>query len=122
MDFNFEDKSTYIPEWNENKKLDSGKQVVISWRYPTVAERNKIKYFKPIRFADGELINEVELIIDRDLMTKTCIYKIDNLNVNGKKIENGTDLKKVAGLGLLCDELEGLLIPKLREIDTENLK
>ena len=77
----------FVPEWNKNKDLPADEQVIIYFqRIPATSEISNYKSFSV--GADSSL----KLNYNDNTLAAAFISKIDNLEINDKKILNGKDL------------------------------
>lgn len=122
MKITFSTTEEFIPEWNGNKDAPADERIVFHWRKPTNEDRDQIRILTPLKFtASGQIIDEMAFDYDKVKLIKSCVTKIDNLEVNGKKIETGRAFALVSGLGELFDEVCMYLTPRL-EINAETKK
>lgn len=115
-------ENTFIPEWNGNRDESEDEQIKIVYRYPTVAEKERFLYTKPIKISEGGA-SEIEMVQDSQGLAKAIIKRVDNLTLwvddKEKKIKTATDLYSVEGVpGALVREIEMHLVnasPEVRE-------
>lgn len=115
-------ENTFIPEWNGNRNESEDEQIKIVYRYPTVAEKERFLYTKPIKISEGGA-SEIEMVQDSQGLAKAIIKRVDNLTLwvddKEKKIKTATDLYSVEGVpGALVREIEMHLVnasPEVRE-------
>jgi hypothetical protein len=103
-----------IPEWNENKNLPPGEQVIVNFtRIPGASEKGNYKSFE---FGST---GGVKLSYNDTMMLTSFVGKIENLEIDdGEKIKNGKDLAAVTNpeIAGLITEIRDYLFP-----DTEDL-
>jgi len=83
----------FVPKWNNNR--DDDEPVKIHCRYLTTEERNRYT-----RLDAGE-----QTMADYQGMVRAAVERIENLAVDGDKIESARDLLDAKGLGGLFSEL-----------------
>lgn len=114
-------REIFIPNFNGNKDLPEANRITVAWKYPTPIERTQIKNISPYRFdLAGKIENIIEYQINQQKLIEFCVVKINNLEVEDRKIETGIDLNNTEGLGELFEEIANFLIPKLSEVDQKN--
>jgi hypothetical protein len=121
MDITFTDGGRYIPKWRGNDELIDAEKIIVDWVYPSIKERNEIKYITSLRYnvSKAKVSNEIEFVTDRQKLVEICVQKIAGLRVNGQTITTGAELVAAKGCGELFDELAVFLLPKIEIPDTE---
>jgi hypothetical protein len=115
----FKEENLFIPTYNGNAKQPESEKIRVYWRYPDSAEVKDIRGYKNPRMvvnakkgkgkkADNEM--EVEVFVDYIIAVKKLVTRIENLEVNGQKIESGEILAMTAGMNALTDEVAAEII------------
>lgn len=118
-------ENEFVPEWNGNRDENESEQIKVIYRYPTVTEKERFLYTKPIKVGkDGE--GEIEFVQDSAGLSKTIIKRIENLtlNIDGKEkeIKTANDLYSVEGVpGALVREVEMHLVNASPGVDGDFL-
>lgn len=118
-------ENEFIPEWNGNRDENESEQIKVIYRYPTVTEKERFLYTKPVKVGkDGE--GEIEFVQDSAGLAKTVIKRIENLtlNIDGKEkqIKTASDLYSVEGVpGPLVREIEMHLVNASPGVDGDFL-
>jgi len=108
----------FIPEWNGNKELTPGDQLVIFFnRIPGTSEKSKFKDFK------FDQSGGIQLVYNDQLMISTFVERVENLELEkgGKieKVKNGIDLANAnqSELDKLFSEIRNYLFPEAEEFE-----
>ena len=103
-------EKTFIPEFNENKKLPATDQVKLYFhRIPGTSEKANYKNFKYEQGGAIQMVNNDNLIIS------TFVSKVENLEFDdGTKIKTGAELATASNpaLGDLFIEIRNYLFPE----------
>jgi len=103
----------FVPEWNDNKKLPATEQVVIHFsRIPGTSEKSTYKGFR-INQSGG-----MELVYNDNLLCSSFVSKVDNLEINDKKVKTGAELATASHTALseLFVEIRNYLFPEDEEL------
>lgn len=115
MKLTIDDRYEVIPEWNGNRESDE--PIKITCRYLTIPERARC-IVKDVQ-VDGDKAVVTVKYKDRDLFDLS-VLKIENLEVNGRKITNAIEFHSVSGLGGLFDEIVGEIIARNTRRELKN--
>jgi hypothetical protein len=118
-------ENTFIPEWNGNRDESESEQIKVVYRYPTVAEKERFLYTKPIKVSEGGA-SEIEFVQDSQGLAKAIIKRVENLSleVDGKEkqIKTAGDLYSIEGVpSALVREIEMHLVNASPEVDADFL-
>ncbi len=100
MKLTFDDKYEFIPKWNGNES--DPEPVNIKCRYLSSPERSRC--IKKEILADNDKSTVKIVYHEVDLFTLS-VEKIENLEVNGKKIKTATEFLAEENLSSLFDEI-----------------
>jgi hypothetical protein len=115
----FKEENCFIPEYNGNAKQPDSEKIKVYWRYPDATEVKDIRGVKNPRMLVGgkkakakniDDTMEIELCIDTLLAVTKLVTRIENLDVNGKRVENGEALVKTAGMNALTEEVSAEIL------------
>ena len=90
-------ESEYIPEWNDNRNDED--PIKFHLRDLTTAERDSYVKFKLVEGKEPKTEADFQMIFSK------CVKKIDNLEVDGEKIDSARKLLNTAGLWPLFMEV-----------------
>lgn len=119
MKVTFKEENCFIPEYNDNAKQPESEKIKVYWRYPDSNEHKDIRGWKNPRVLINDKkskskkddnVMEVEVCIDSLLAVTKLVTRIENLEVNGKKITNGEALVKIAGMNALTEEVSAEIL------------
>ena len=122
MKITFKEINCFIPEWDKNKKQPESEQIKIYWRYPNSQEVKAIRHTtNPRMEMDAETKKDVksmyvEMKIDYIAAVEMLVERIENLEVNGKAIENGKALIQTPGLNGLFQEVSAEILFEMDKI------
>jgi hypothetical protein len=118
-------ENVFVPEWNGNREESESEQIKVVYRYPTVTEKERFLYTKPIKVT-GEGAGEIEFVQDAQGLAKSIIKRVENLtlDVDGKErqIKTANDLYSVEGVpSELVREIEIHLVNASPGVDSDFL-
>ena len=103
----------YIPEWNGNKDLPAGEQIVVSHKAPSMALYQALMpkpALKMVTNLEGQITGgETEYVIDNAKLVEAMVTGIKNLDI---KVNGGSAISFTTARALLRDappELSGLV-------------
>ncbi len=118
MKITFREENIFVPEFEGNDKLPESEQIKVYWNYPNSAEAQDIRGFRNPRMTisgkkakkKADEAMEVEVFVDSILAVKKLVYKIENLEVNGQRIETGEVLTLTKGMAALVSEISAEIL------------
>jgi len=111
----FDEKYEYIPKWNGNE--EETEQVKFYLRYLTSPERSRC--IQKDIMVDGDKPAIHVNYKERELF-ELSVEKIENLEVNGKKITTVKDFFSTPGLSGLFDEVVNEIVARNTRQDLKN--